>query len=60
MYCSFMLINTLTIVNKLYLIVKCYQFIIPIEVFGTQNEMTDSDTHHLTEHELHETTYMKK
>ncbi len=42
--CSFMLINTLTIVNKLYLIVKCYQFIIPIEVFGTQNEMTDRDT----------------
>ncbi len=46
-----MLINTLTNVNKLYLIVKCYQFIIQIDVFGTQHEMTLS--HHLI-------SYMKK
>ncbi len=39
-----MLINTLTNVNKWYLIVKFYQFLLQIEVFGTQNEMTDRDT----------------
>ncbi len=39
-----MFINTLINVNKLYLIVKYYQFIIQIDVFGTQNEMTDRDT----------------
>ncbi len=38
-----MLINTLTNVNRWYLIVKCYQFIIQIDVFGTQNEMPDRD-----------------
>ncbi len=38
-----MLINTLTNFNKLYLIVKRYQFLIQINVFGTQNEMTDRD-----------------
>ncbi len=32
-----MFINTLTNVIKLYLIVKRYQFIIQINVFGTQN-----------------------
>ncbi len=42
-----MLINTLTNVNKWYLIVKCFQFLIEINVFGTQNEMTDRDTHNL-------------
>ncbi len=40
-----MLINLLTNVNKWYLIVKCYQFIIQIDVFGTQNEKTDRHTH---------------
>ncbi len=39
-----MLINTLTNVNKLDLIVKRYQFLIQINVFVTQNEMTDRDT----------------
>ncbi len=39
-----MLINKLNYVNKLYLIVKCYQFLIQINVFGTQNEMTNRDT----------------
>ncbi len=39
-----MLINTLTNLNKWYLIVKCYQFLIQIDVFGTQNEMTDRET----------------
>ncbi len=39
-----MLINTLTNVNKWYLIVKCYQFIIQINVFGIKNEMPDKDT----------------
>ncbi len=38
-----MFINTLTNVNKWYLIVKPYQFIIQIDVFGTQNEMPDRD-----------------
>ncbi len=37
-----MLINTLTNANKLYLIVKRYQFIIQIDVFSTQSEMPDS------------------
>ncbi len=39
-----MLINALTNVNKWYFIVKCYQFFIQIDVFGTQNEMPDRDT----------------
>ncbi len=39
-----MLINTLTNVNKLYLIVKRYQFLTQIYVFGTQHEMPDRDT----------------
>ncbi len=43
MHCSFMLINTLTNINKLYLIVKRYQFVTQIEVFGTQNKMPDGD-----------------
>ncbi len=38
-----MLINKLTNVKKLYLIVKRYQFLIQIDVFGKQNE-TDRDT----------------
>ncbi len=42
-----MLINTLTNVIKLYLIVKCYQFIIQIDVFGTRNEMTETLSHYL-------------
>ncbi len=41
-----MLINTIN-VNKWNLIVKCYQFLIQINVFGTQNEMTDK-RHSLT------------
>ncbi len=49
-----MLINTLTNVNKWYLIVKCYQLIIQIDVFGTQNEIqTETLSHHLI-------SYMKK
>ncbi len=39
-----MLINTLTNVNKLYLIVKCYQFLTQIYVFGTQNDMPERGT----------------
>ncbi len=39
-----MLINTLSNVNKLYLIVKCYQLLTQIYVFGTQHEMLDRDT----------------
>ncbi len=27
-----------------YTLLKCYQFLLQIEVFGTQNEMTDRDT----------------
>ncbi len=42
-----MLINTLTNFNKLYLIVKRYQFLIQINVFGTQNEMTEMLSRHL-------------
>ncbi len=38
-----MLINTLTNVNKWYLIVKSYQFLIQIDVSGAQNEMPDWD-----------------
>ncbi len=49
-----MLINTLTNVNKWYLIVKCYRFIIQIDVFGTQNEIqTETLSYHLI-------SYMKK
>ncbi len=39
-----MLINTLTNFNKWYLIVKCYQFILQINVFGTQNKTPDRET----------------
>ncbi len=39
-----MLINKWINVNKWYLIVKCYQFIKQIYIFGTQNEMTDRNT----------------
>ncbi len=45
-----MFINTLTNANKWYLIAKGYQFIIQIDVFGTQIEMTDRDTHYLISH----------
>ncbi len=44
MHSSVMSINTLNNVNKWYPIVKWYQFIIQIDVFGTQNEMIDIDT----------------
>ncbi len=40
-----MLINTLINFNKWYLIVKCYQFIIQIDVFGTDDRQRHS--HHL-------------
>ncbi len=39
-----MLINTLTNVNKLYLIVNRYQLLTQTDVFGTQHDMPDRDT----------------